>query len=168
MKIVFLDIDGVLQPSYYQRRFKHDLDKLQAGLAQKYNDSGFLKLNKYDIGAVYYDWQLKAVENLKTLLNNTGAKIVLSSDWKRGRTLDELKRLFKIHDLDEFLIDTTPNMSNRCEEIEDYLASHSSIEEFVILDDYKFWGYEKFGEKFIYCDMFLEEELNQALKIFFK
>lgn len=126
-------------------------------MAKKFNDPGFLQLNKYDFGAVYYNWHMDEVESLKTLLNETGAKIVPSSDWKRGRSFEDLKRLFKIHGLDEYLIDMTPNMTSRCEEIETYLASHSDIKNSVILDDYKFLGHENLVRYLFFVTFFLKK-----------
>lgn len=34
--IIFLDIDGVLQPYNYNNRFNHNLDKLQTYLSKKF------------------------------------------------------------------------------------------------------------------------------------
>ena len=62
---------------------------------------------KTDVGAVYYDWSEKAVYNLKKLITNCDAEIVISSDWKRTRTLEELKLLFRMHGLDEYITDMT-------------------------------------------------------------
>ncbi len=39
---------------------------------------GYGDLNKYDIAAVYYDWHEKAVENLRSLCEKSGAEIVIS------------------------------------------------------------------------------------------
>lgn len=173
MKVIFLDIDGVLQPGHYQRRFQHNLDKLKEELAEKYNDPSYLKLDKYDVGAVYYDWHPVAVKCLKELLEKTGAKIVISSSWRRSKTLEELKKLFKIHDLDEYIIDTTeykPELGEkRSREIRNYLIEHPEIKNYIIIDDEKFSGYEEFGEKYIYSfAYFKEDELNKALEILMK
>ena len=67
MKVIFLDIDGVLQPYSFRDRFNHDLDKLQKELAVKYNDEAYLQMDKYDIGAVFYDWHQSRLEKEDTL-----------------------------------------------------------------------------------------------------
>ena len=38
-KVIFLDIDGVLQPTTAQERFNHDMDALKVELAEKYQVS---------------------------------------------------------------------------------------------------------------------------------
>ena len=47
--IIFLDIDGVIQPPYYERRFDHDMEALQYYLANKYSDDIYLTFDKYDL-----------------------------------------------------------------------------------------------------------------------
>ena len=102
--VIFLDIDGVLQPCLSQKRFDHDLSETREMVARETGNSKYLQLDKYDVGAVYYDWSEKAVYNLKKLITNCDAEIVISSDWKRTRTLEELKLLFRLHGLDEYII----------------------------------------------------------------
>ena len=85
-KVIFLDIDGVLQPTSAQERFNHDMEALKVELAEKYQDDHFLELDKYDVAAVYYDWNKQAVERLRGLLWHCDAEIVLSSDWRQTKT----------------------------------------------------------------------------------
>ena len=54
--VIFLDIDGVLQPPSKQTRFKHDPEDLRRSLAGRFGDETYLGMDKYDLGAVYYDW----------------------------------------------------------------------------------------------------------------
>ena len=113
-KIVFLDIDGVLQPVSSQERFEHinykdpeqgDMPKLYMRLEYKFNID-FRKYNQYDVAAVYYDWDKTAVELLKLILSITGAQIVLSSDWKMDG-FDRMKDFFTIYGLEKYYIDIT-------------------------------------------------------------
>ncbi len=135
MKVVFLDIDGVLQPPNFSNRFKHDLDQLRKDLAEK--NPLFHTADKWDIGAVYYDWKKEAVENLKILLEKHNALIVISSSWRTYSALPILRLLFSIHDLDKYVYDKTLEvyLSSRSGDIYHYLQTHPEIEQFVIIDD---------------------------------
>ena len=55
-KVIFLDIDGVLQPGGRQNRFDHAMEKLREDLVVKYNNNIYLEIDRYDLGAVYHDW----------------------------------------------------------------------------------------------------------------
>ncbi|MDR1897392.1 MAG: AAA family ATPase, partial [Prevotellaceae bacterium] len=142
-KVIFLDIDGVLQPGYSQKRFKHinEIEELCAQLYEKYHVNYDL-YNKYDVLAVYYDWDKESVSELKRILDTTGAKIVISSDW-RDKTIDRMVDLCKIHDLDGYIIDATTKepvedvryLRYRAKEIQLYVDTHPSIKNYVAIDD---------------------------------
>jgi len=68
MKVIFLDIDGVLALTFGSMNTN----------------------NKWDA----YPFDKKAVGVLNKILTETDAEIVLSSDWKHHYTLDELKGIF--------------------------------------------------------------------------
>lgn len=122
MKVIFLDIDGVLQPGSYQDRFKHigEVSDLAKQLNKELNNGfDYYKLvggdkeydnkqqvNKYDIGAVYWDWHPEAVKLLHEVIDKTGAKIVLSTDW-RGRGLEEMRGLIDIKGFGKYLYGAT-------------------------------------------------------------
>ncbi len=171
-KIIFLDIDGVLQPLSAQDRFNHDMDGLKERLARE-SDEGYGDLNKYDIAAVYYDWHEKAVENLRSLCEKSGAEIVISSEWRTSKTLDQLKLLFRIHTLDQFVTDVTDKLSHyaRDIQIEEYLIQHPEIDLFVVIDDSFDSKLERrYPEQFVHCDtyshrMFDKECHDKALAI---
>ena len=152
-KVIFLDIDGVLQPIGKQTRFKHDMDKLKIQLAEQYQDEEFLNMDKYDVGAVYYDWDKPAVERLRNLIKTVDAQIVISSDWRRSNPFPKINYLFKIHDLDSFITGQTPISGKcRCEDIAQYLKLNNDIQNFVILDDcYRSEFEEKYPQQFVHC-----------------
>ena len=137
--VIFLDIDGVLQPAANQRRFRHDLDALRRELADELGNEVYLEHDKYDLGAIRYDWDADAVELLRGLCEDFGAQIVVSSDWRRGKSVATLKEYFHVQRLGDHVRDKTTDereaFGERAEEIREYLDTHPEIERFVIVDD---------------------------------
>ena len=149
-KIIFLDIKGVLQPEANQERFEHDLEGTCKMLASKYNDDNFLKLDKYDVGAVYYDWDYISVGILHQLLRETKSNIVISSDWRDSIDFSGLKSLFKLHNLDDYIIgvcdrDMTLCGDQRVRCIKKYI-SENTIDKYAVVDDLNLFPY--FGENY--------------------
>ena len=143
MKVVFLDIDGVLQPDNTKNNF-YEIDakakKIVKYLSEKYNvDYG--KYSIYDILMVYYDWHPQAIKRLKSVLDITNSKIIISSDWKNDKLPDKMHDLLRIHDLDKYwycdnITIKKPLMPYEIRhlEIEDSLKKYP-IDNFVVLDD---------------------------------
>jgi hypothetical protein len=72
------------------------------------------------------------------MIEKTGAQVVISSDWRSFNDTPKMKLLFKIYDMDEYIIDITPDRSVnyfRDGEIADYLFHHPEVTQFVIIDD---------------------------------
>lgn len=109
MKLIFLDIDGVLVTT----------GSLMAG-------------NEYKFDKV-------CVKNLLEIITITGAKIVISSSWREEMTLNQLKLLFEKNGLGDNLIVITPIYGDheiRGSEIKAFLdSSDLKIDKFVIIDD---------------------------------
>jgi len=113
-KIVFLDIDGVLQPLNSEERFKNIVhgDRRSACRPELYEylernfNIDYRQYHPYDVAAVYYDWDKTSVALLKVVLEYANAKIVLSSDWRIGG-FDRMKDFFAIYGLDKYYIDVT-------------------------------------------------------------
>ena len=160
-RIVFLDIDGVLQPTSSQKRFKHDLVALRESLAERFG-AEYREVNEYDLGAVVHDWHAGAVARLRALCDGHEAKIVVSSDWRQRRSVAQLQELFRIHDLHHLVIDRTCDHLGaphyRAGEVKQYLDTHPEIERFVIIDD----GYRTefdglFPDHFVHTGSFFDE-----------
>lgn len=129
MKVVFLDIDGVLNYT------KWYIDPRNVG-----ND----ETHDYDIDPM-------CVERIKKICDDTGAKIVISSDWKLAwaGTLIRFDRM----GLKDYIIDKTPDIviskvsaarfPDDCEgysysrgrEIDVWLEEHPDCTNYVIIDD---------------------------------
>ncbi|OAD21569.1 hypothetical protein THIOM_002659 [Candidatus Thiomargarita nelsonii] len=167
--VIFLDIDGVIQPLNNSERFEHDLVKLKEKLAHQYNNDEYLEMDQYDLGAVYYDWDKEAVERLRKLCVDVPAEIVIISDWRGYSPLPRLKDYFRLHDLDQYLVGEIPQLPGkfRCEEVTEYLTNNSDIQNFVILDDANVSDFEEnYPEHFVYCShIFSDESYQKALRI---
>ncbi len=90
-KIIFLDIDGVLNTEYYQGMLQHKGEPWQD-----------------EHGALF---DPNAVACLKRIIDATGADIVIESSWKYIG-LDALKELWSIRKLPGRVIDITPSSIN--------------------------------------------------------
>lgn len=127
MKVLFLDIDGVLA----------SLDWLWA-------TQGLKESNPDRYG---YSFDPRCVKNLKYLfLTFPKLKIVISSSWKQDG-LDNIKGMWKLRELPGEVIDITPKLNkkighpnkyktpSRGEEIQAWLCLHPEVHNYVILDD---------------------------------
>ena len=113
MKIIFLDIDGVLATEESSKMPWHD--------------------------EFTYHFDTSCVSILNRILEKTSAEIVLTSDWRIPfqHDLNTLERLFKHNGVSKFPIDVTPDFGkNRSKEISSYIQKHSGrITSLLILDD---------------------------------
>lgn len=108
MKVLFLDIDGVLQPFSKSNRpiiYLKEMKQLIDDLSEKYNID-YHKYHKEDVKACYAYWDKEAVERIRTILDKTGAKIVVSSDWRANywtwEPQEKMLEFLALHDLDKY------------------------------------------------------------------
>lgn len=135
MKILFLDVDGVLN-SGESFHINH-----QARLAAeargeiKIGSVGAIKEFGWPLGHLYTPY----LERLNRILEETDAQIVVSSVW-RSNELEELQSWFttKGFKYKERIIDRTANFQlsyGRGYEIQEWLNNSDDVERFAILDD---------------------------------
>ena len=103
IKVVLLDIDGVLQSSGSRERFNVDRKVLVETLSKELKVD-YSQYDEYDVAAVYCDWDKEAIATLKHILDETGAKIVISSDWRNIRKPNKMRDLLRIHGLDLYYL----------------------------------------------------------------
>lgn len=123
MKVIFLDIDGVLNSEDWFRQRENKFGK---------------QLSEYEL--MSHDLCKKNILLLNDITNTTHAKIVISSTWRKLNPLDYLRKLLHNNGVTGEIIDYTPVLSgeySRGYEIQKWLDTHSNlkIESFVILDD---------------------------------
>lgn len=111
MKVVFLDVDGVLNNSNWA-------------------------MQMYDEGVHVYAENLldeRAVRLLQKLIDATDAKIVVSSSWRRDdyamQCLSDQLKPMEIYDV------TPVKNTIRGDEISAWLKKHKDVEHYIILDD---------------------------------
>ena len=125
MKVIFLDVEGVLNTrETYERVYR----------TRGYTTMIDLELDMFRLGY------------LKQIIDETGAKIVLSSSFRnffvkendkvfpttlKGKRLYDNLARYEIE-----IYDTTPiNLSSREEQIKEWISNRDDIESFVIIDD---------------------------------
>jgi hypothetical protein len=135
-KLIFLDIDGVLNPSAYYVML-HRLWKASNGQIKAWDKYGFL----------FFDQNCKA---LKNIVDETGAKIVICSTW-RWAGIMHLKDMWEYRNLAGEIIDITPTEDKlyasgyvkvgdnvcRGKEIQYWIDENKFTGNYVIIDDTK-------------------------------
>lgn len=118
MKVIFLDIDGVLNSDEY-------LDKVKNS----------------DIQGIERDVDVEKVKLLKRAIDETGARVVLSSSWRYTKNARYLKELLANYGI---RVDSTPYIQDiRGLEIKKWLSENQGVEDFIILDDEIFDSFDE-------------------------
>lgn len=120
MKVVFLDCVGVLNSSAFFEAQDQERRKVIKPSTERFVEM---------LDPV-------AVEQLNVLTGVTGAKIVVSSTWRRMFTLPELVVVLRKGGVTGDIIGVTPQRdTERGLEIQEWLDKHPDATHFVILDD---------------------------------
>jgi len=121
MRVLFLDIDGVLN-------------------SREWFASQPERVRGYSMFDDRADLDPKAVRTLKTLFKELpNTKMVVSSSWRIGRSLEDLKLL--LPDFADYIIGRTPDSmqnifaSSRGDQIKMWLGDHPKVTHFAIVDD---------------------------------
>jgi hypothetical protein len=145
MKTIFLDHDGVICLSTeWGGRFKK-----QKEAGRKLSQS----IDSLPVDARFDNFNKKALKVLNEILEETGAEIVVSSDWKKWANVEELGEYYEQQGIVKKPISFTKNL-NDCEipqnfpwsrtydleqsrslEIKQYLQDHPEITHWVAVDD---------------------------------
>jgi hypothetical protein len=160
MKVIFLDHDGVICLSTHWGG--------RAKKKKKYcSIHGSTENCNLPVDVRFDDFDSKAIRILNEILEESGAEIVVSSDWKLYCNLEEMKDLYNLRGIQKSPIDFTPNHSDidnvsaglyywkgwtarsRVVEIREYLKLHPEVTHWVAIDDLEM-GAEGL-ENFILC-----------------
>ena len=150
MKVIFLDHDGVIC-----------LSNNWGGRTKKWakyrseNPDSSKEKKDAPVSFRFDDFDTKSVKVLNEILEETGAEIVVSSDWKLHATLEELGEYYELHGIIKKPIALTPNLGQcnwynnmvwvwsprwelemiRVIEIKQYLHDHPEVTHWVSIDD---------------------------------
>jgi hypothetical protein len=103
MKVIFLDHDGVIcLGSEFGSRFK----KQKKSVAEVVADNNIPIQDKFD------NFNPKAIKVLNKILEETGAEIVVSSDWRIWATLEELGEFYELQGIIKKPIAFTPRLKD--------------------------------------------------------
>lgn len=132
MKVLFLDFDGVLN-SYQSAHFWHnkrDQKRWENELYLEWQGS----LKEY----LAQEFCPIALSNVEELIRRVpDLKVVVSSTWRLGETVESLKKIVAPAKLlADAIIDVTPSFRGpRGLEIQAWLDKHPEVSQFVIVDD---------------------------------
>jgi hypothetical protein len=170
MKVLFLDHDGVIcLSSESGGRFKKEKKfRDKTGIRPKLGSPHY----GLPVDCRFDNFNKKAINVLNSILEETGAEIVVSSDWKRWANLEEMGEYYLTQGIIKKPIDFTPSLSQctnydnntfpwsrqwdleqtRSIEIKQYLQDHPEITHWVVVDDLNM------GKTGLYYSMEFEHE----------
>ena len=111
LRVIFLDFDGVLNSHSY-----------------------LLELGHHDPGPEQLCTE--RIARINRICEQTRARIVVSSQWRHGRTVDELRDLLRSRGCTAPIIDRTDvgSSAHRGDQIADWIRDHE-VASYVVLDD---------------------------------
>ena len=124
MKVIFLDVDGVLNSDEY---FEKVFNLIKSGAK---------------IQGIERNIDVNKVKLLKEATDLTDAKVVLSTSVRYSQMGEMIKELLLKYGI-SVISETTFLNNERGKEIREWLEEHTGIEDFVILDDEIFSSYDE-------------------------
>lgn len=173
MKVLFLDIDGVLNSSDW---FEYSLYCIKNDMYNRVLN--FVEINDERIKRKLSMIDDRAIANLNRIVEETGCKVVLSSSWRSSRESDNAltEYILELKGFKYELYGVTPRIwakefgTQRGEEIQAWMDKESEkneIESFVILDDDSDMLPEQMGN-FIHVDGqvgLIDKDVFEAIEI---
>jgi hypothetical protein len=175
MRVIFLDMDGVLNSHEYL----YVRNKKAIAEAEGDEEKGFLTLGEKAAGRAWNEMvDPVAVKRLNRIIHKTGAKCVLSSSWRyQFQDVSELQTILVERGFEGELIDRTKlgremeagyheNGGIRGIECSEWLSRHPSVTAYVILDDADdFTGIEDRLVRTRWAEGLLDPHVELAIKI---
>ncbi len=147
MKVIFLDHDGVICLSTEWGGRVKKQQKAKRKLSQS--------VTSLPVDARFDNFNKKAIDVLNEILEETGAEIVVSSDWKRWATVEEMGEYYESQGIKKKPIAFTKYVGEctcynehtfawsprwmleqeRSLEIQQYLVDHPEVTQWVAIDD---------------------------------
>lgn len=144
MKVIFLDIDGVLNSDKYWEMilpYEKQMTEMESEI------------------------DIECLNNLKKIVNITKAKIVITSTWKKiNRKYEEFKKYMIQNGI--IIYDKTPDSLqssiNRGEEIRAWLEEHKDeVDDFIIIDDEIYSDFNELEERLVKTDFYKERGIEK-------
>lgn len=164
---IVLDFDGVINSATYIRQAPKDR-RIEFKCENPYQE-GFA----IPIGRAYIEDALAVdpavIARLNKIVQETGAKVVVSSSWRIFYNIDGLREILHYNGFVGDVVDHTPRligMSCRGDEIQEWLDCNGGCDSFVILDDDDDMGH--LSHKLVLTDFevgLTDADMQKAIKI---
>jgi len=133
-KVIFLDIEGVITTSrsiLSNKTSGKDLEAMRFLVSQGWYER-IEDTPKRRIRSI----TSKLMDNLNTLIKDTGAYVVISSNWRSLYSVTHLTSILRSKGFDSVIYDYTPKCAQyRGDEIQEWLNHHPNVSNIVIIDD---------------------------------